>query len=67
MIIIVILTGPEQEYRRLGITQLYLPTVDHFEPSLEAYYQALQFIKSCKERGVSVYLHCRAGHGKYLG
>jgi atypical dual specificity phosphatase len=27
--------GPVEQYKELGIQQLYLPTTDHFEPSLD--------------------------------
>jgi atypical dual specificity phosphatase len=27
--------GPIEKYRKLGIEELWLPTVDHFEPSFE--------------------------------
>ena len=27
--------GPVEKYKKLGIQQLYLPTTDHFEPSIE--------------------------------
>jgi len=27
--------GPTRKYKKLGITELWLPTVDHFEPSVQ--------------------------------
>jgi len=57
-------SGPEREYRRKGIEQLYLPTVDHCEPSVEDLTRAVAFIQQQKQKGASVYVHCRAGHGR---
>lgn len=56
--------GPVEAYSRLGIRQLWLPTVDHFEPSLESMKDAVRFIQECKERKERVYVHCKAGHGR---
>jgi len=56
--------GPVEEYKKKGILQLRLPTVDHFEPSLEDLIKGANFIKERKEQGESVYIHCRAGHGR---
>jgi len=56
--------GPLKEYKKLGIEELYLPTTDHFEPSQEDLISALSFIKRYEAKGKSVYVHCRAGHGR---
>ena len=56
--------GPQDAYSKLGITQLRLPSVDHFEPSLEYMEEAVKFIKQHKDRGEKVYVHCKAGHGR---
>jgi atypical dual specificity phosphatase len=56
--------GPAKKYRNLGMTELHLPTTDHFEPSLDALQSAVEFIESYKEKGERVYVHCRAGHGR---
>jgi protein-tyrosine phosphatase len=48
----------------LGIRQLYLPTTDHFEPSLKDIQSAIQFIIDHQRRKEKVYVHCRAGHGR---
>lgn len=56
--------GPVSDYSSLGIKQLWLPTVDHFEPTLENMKDAVQFIKDCKSKGEKVYVHCKAGHGR---
>ncbi len=56
--------GPIGEYKKLGMEELYLPTTDHFEPSQEDLISALSFIKRHEAQGKSVYVHCRAGHGR---
>lgn len=56
--------GPMKSYRRLGIEHLRLPTVDHFEPSVEDLKKAVSFIQKHESRGDRVYVHCRAGHGR---
>merc|ERR1719367_795088 len=56
--------GPEEEYEKLGIKQLWLPTLDHVEPSLEDLKAACLFIEKFRQRGERVYIHCKAGHGR---
>lgn len=56
--------GPVRKYEALGITELRLPTVDHFAPSVEALEEAVQFCQDFAKRGERVYIHCRAGHGR---
>eukprot|EP00546_Thalassionema_frauenfeldii_P006753 CAMPEP_0178915660 /NCGR_PEP_ID=MMETSP0786-20121207/12155_1 /TAXON_ID=186022 /ORGANISM="Thalassionema frauenfeldii, Strain CCMP 1798" /LENGTH=254 /DNA_ID=CAMNT_0020588805 /DNA_START=117 /DNA_END=881 /DNA_ORIENTATION=- len=56
--------GPVRKYEALGITELRLPTVDHFVPSVEALEEAVQFCQDYAKRGERVYIHCRAGHGR---
>ena len=56
--------GPTKRYQHLGIEELYLPTVDHFEPSQEDLISALSFLQRHEAKGNSVYVHCRAGHGR---
>ena len=56
--------GPVSSYERLGIENLHLPTVDHFEPSVEDLKRAVSFIQKHESRGGRVYVHCRAGHGR---
>uniref|UniRef100_A0AAV1T709 Uncharacterized protein n=1 Tax=Peronospora matthiolae TaxID=2874970 RepID=A0AAV1T709_9STRA len=40
--------GPTNQYKRHHIQQLRLPTIDHFEPSLEALTAAVAFIQMQK-------------------
>jgi len=56
--------GPKDEYAKLGIKQLRLPTVDHFEPTVECMREAVKFIADHKARGEKVLVHCKAGHGR---
>lgn len=56
--------GPIGAYKRLGIEQLYLPTVDHFEPEVESLKSAVSFIQEHESKGNKVYVHCKAGHGR---
>lgn len=56
--------GPVRKYSRLGMSQLWLPTTDHFEPRVEDLKAAVEFMAQHEERGESVYVHCRAGHGR---
>jgi atypical dual specificity phosphatase len=56
--------GPVEQYKKLGITQLHLPVVDHTEPSPEVLQDAVNFIREHKKRGEKVYVHCKAGHGR---
>eukprot|EP00584_Thalassiosira_punctigera_P021834 CAMPEP_0172574882 /NCGR_PEP_ID=MMETSP1067-20121228/136925_1 /TAXON_ID=265564 ORGANISM="Thalassiosira punctigera, Strain Tpunct2005C2" /NCGR_SAMPLE_ID=MMETSP1067 /ASSEMBLY_ACC=CAM_ASM_000444 /LENGTH=213 /DNA_ID=CAMNT_0013367517 /DNA_START=495 /DNA_END=1136 /DNA_ORIENTATION=+ len=56
--------GPVSSYERLGIEHLRLPTVDHFEPSVDDLKKAVSFISRHESRGGRVYVHCRAGHGR---
>lgn len=58
--------GPISLYEKKGIKQLYLPTVDHFEPSIEDLEKSVQFINEVTSKGDSVYIHCKAGHGRRL-
>lgn len=57
-------SGPKSDYLDLGIKQLRLPVVDHFEPNCEQIEEAIKFIKVFKDKGEKVYIHCKAGHGR---
>jgi len=56
--------GPKEYYSELGIKQLHLPTVDHFEPTASQMVEAVNFIGEYKKKGEKVYVHCKAGHGR---
>jgi atypical dual specificity phosphatase len=57
-------TGPTDDYRKLNITQLRLPTIDHTEPSVEDLRTAVAFIEEKVASGVRVYVHCKSGNGR---
>jgi len=38
--------GPIQKYKKLGIEQLWLPTTDHFEPSVNDMKVSIKFVPS---------------------
>ena len=50
--------GPTAAYARLGVDQLWLPTVDHVEPTLEDLRAAVAFVGRARGK---VLVHCRAG------
>ena len=56
--------GPASSYESLGIEHLCLPTVDHYEPSVEYLKEAVSFISKHESQGGRVYVDCRAGHGR---
>jgi hypothetical protein len=56
--------GPIRHYERLGMEELYLPTTDHFEPTVGDLETAVNFIAQYQQHGKRVYVHCRAGHGR---
>ena len=56
-------SGPSG-YAGVSITQLHLPCVDHFEPSVSQYEEAVKFIQEHHDKGSKVYVHCKAGHGR---
>ena len=57
-------SGPTDDYLMLGMTQLRLPTIDHFEVSVKQLEEAIKFIEQHKKQGKKVYVHCKAGHGR---
>ena len=56
--------GPIHKYKKLGMSQLWLKTTDHFEPSFEDLKKAVEFLQENELDGKRVYIHCRAGHGR---
>lgn len=56
--------GPVADYRRLGIQQLRMPTVDFTHPALADVENAVEFIENALKRGGKVYVHCKAGRGR---
>lgn len=56
--------GPEAAYRRAGIEQLRLPTIDFTPPSLDQVQRGVAFIDAQLARGRGVYVHCKAGRAR---
>ena len=56
--------GPIKEYEKFNMTQVYLPTVDHFEPTLETLVAAMRVLSDCKKKSIVAYVHCKGGHGR---
>ena len=57
-------TGPVEEYARLGIEQLHLPTIDFHHPTEEAVEAGAAFIEKQIQQGGKVYVHCKAGRAR---
>jgi atypical dual specificity phosphatase len=56
--------GPMHEYARLGIEQLYLPTIDFNHPLEEHVDAGADFIERHVAAGGVVYVHCKAGRAR---
>jgi atypical dual specificity phosphatase len=56
--------GKAAEYRKQGVSLLWLRTVDHLEPTVEAMRTAVSFIEHHRKRGSGVYIHCKSGRGR---
>ena len=54
-----------QEWRAAGVEQLRLSTVDLTGvPSLQNLHRGVEFALEHRERGTSVYVHCKAGRSR---
>jgi atypical dual specificity phosphatase len=56
--------GPKDLYDSMGITQLWLPTVDFNPPSLSDVTKGVAFLEERTARGDTVYVHCKAGRAR---
>jgi len=56
--------GPLAAYQRAGITQLHLPAADFTPLPLEDLERGVAFMRAQRERGATVYVHCKAGRGR---
>lgn len=56
--------GPVEEYEKLGIEQLWIPTTDFTHPRLEDVTRAVEFVQRHAESGETVYIHCKAGRAR---
>lgn len=57
-------TGPIEEYGRLGIVQLHIPTIDFTHPTIENVRRGVDFIQEHVAAGEVVYIHCKAGRAR---
>lgn len=57
-------SGPLDLYRKFGIEQLHLPTIDFVHPTLADVQRAMAFIEAHVAAGRRVYVHCKAGRGR---
>jgi atypical dual specificity phosphatase len=58
------MAGPVEEYERLGIEQLWIPTTDFQHPSAENVSRGADFIEKHRQDGGCVYVHCKAGRAR---
>lgn len=56
--------GPTDQYRRLGIEQLRIPTTDFTHPKLGDVAEAVEFVQRHVQAGQTVYIHCKAGRAR---
>ncbi len=56
--------GLLEPYGRMGIEQLYLPTIDFTPPTLADIERGVAFIEAHAAKGETVYVHCKAGRGR---
>lgn len=56
--------GPVEEYHRLGVVQLHIPTIDFTHPTIESIRQGVEFIDEHVRAGDVVYIHCKAGRAR---
>jgi len=59
--------GPASEYASLGMEELWLPTAEGSDVTVESLWAAVEFIgrhKDYQGGGERVYLHCKAGHDR---
>lgn len=56
--------GPVRTYRRAGIEQLRIPTLDFHPPALADLERSVAFMQDQIARGRRVYVHCKAGRAR---
>jgi len=52
------------DWKRAGISQLSIPSVDFEAPSIQDLQRAVDFIQEQIKAGKKVYIHCKAGRGR---
>ncbi len=43
---------------------LWLPTIDHTAPTMEALAMGVQMLRFCMDNKIKTYVHCKNGHGR---
>ncbi len=43
---------------------MWLPTIDHTAPTMEALALGVQMMRFCMEHGLKLFVHCKNGHGR---
>lgn len=56
--------GPKTEYHKVGIEQLWLPTVDFNHPQKDCVQRGAEFIERHVQDDGCVYVHCKAGRAR---
>lgn len=56
--------GHPEQYKKYGITQHHMPTVDFTHPSLKDVNKAVEFMVKQIAAGKKVYVHCKAGRAR---
>ena len=53
--------GPRKTYKKYGIKQLHLPTIDCTSPSLKTIEKAVEFMNEAYTNKKKVFVHCKSG------
>ena len=56
--------GPVDEYKKHGIEQMRMPTIDFTHPKYEDVSRAVEFIEQQVAAGKKTYVHCKAGRAR---
>jgi len=59
--------GPLRKYKELGMEQLYLPTTDHFEPTVEDLIVSARAVASTSLLNISCFISDRAQYPSLKG
>mmetsp|Transcript_32636 Transcript_32636/g.84273 ORF Transcript_32636/g.84273 Transcript_32636/m.84273 type:complete len:205 (-) Transcript_32636:1034-1648(-) len=57
-------SGPITTYKKHGIRQYRVPSIDYIHPSLDEVQLAVDFLKKELENGGNVLVHCKSGKGR---
>lgn len=56
--------GPVAEYKKHGIEQMRMPTIDFTHPKFEDVSRAVEFMDAQVAAGKKIYVHCKAGRAR---